>query len=895
MSRRLITESIPNLVNGVSQQPPALRLSSQSEFEFNRLSSVVDGNKVRPPSIHVAKIGTGTLAEAHFKTINRDISERYTTILTGGEGILVNDIDGTSKTVSFAQHTRTSILNGVSNRSGNTTLINLHSDETGMTLTSVIVGTLTLTWEYADDAAFSVNLTTLRVDTVSTSAVAAWDPAALNGKYFRATISGWTAGSSVEAEFTLADVGYLSTAAPATDLQAVTVSDFTFIMNKSKATAMNTELSYEQLPSALINIETATYETTYWVYIDGTLRGTYLTGATGALSTTVVATDLYNDLVAALSVTFDFTVHGSVIEVSRKDSADFTVSVLDTKNNGNMSVVTTTVQDYVDLPTKAPPGYVVKVRGDDGSDKDDYYVEFVSDNSGFRLDRGNWEECVAPSVEYQIDEMTMPRGMVRLADGSFEVRTLVWDERTAGDLVSSITPSFIGNKINDMYLFKGRMGLVADTNIVLTESNEYFNWFRTTVTQVLDSDPIDISASQGRVSILRHAIPFDKTLLLLADQTQFRLEGGDILTAATAAADPTTEYEASINCSPIALGANIYFVANHGDYSTMLEYFIQDNSAGDNAADVTAHVPRYIPSGITKLTGNANSNFMAACEGSTADVYIYKYYSANNDKIQSAWSKWNFGDGIVLDISMIASDLYLLVQYADGYYTISIPVEDGYSDEIVGDSTYGHRMVYHLDRRITEADFVSAVYNAVTDTTAITLPYSMDAAETYQVVQYDFSGQTAGTLAQGLVQTSATVATVNGDYSTKRVYFGQKYTSSVRLSTFFIRQQSSTGGSTISQEGRVTINHINLTHTGAGAYDVEVKPGHTPATTYSFRGKTTGALLVGALPLENGEFTVPVLGENKTTSVTIQTDSFLPATFTTAEYEVLYSFRAGRR
>ena len=46
----LVSKSIPNLINGVSQQPPTLRLESQGEEQENGLSDVVDGLKKRPPT-----------------------------------------------------------------------------------------------------------------------------------------------------------------------------------------------------------------------------------------------------------------------------------------------------------------------------------------------------------------------------------------------------------------------------------------------------------------------------------------------------------------------------------------------------------------------------------------------------------------------------------------------------------------------------------------------------------------------------------------------------------------------------------------------------------------------------------------------------------------------------
>ena len=41
----LINHAIPNLINGVSQQPETLRLSSQAEAQENGMSSVVEGLK----------------------------------------------------------------------------------------------------------------------------------------------------------------------------------------------------------------------------------------------------------------------------------------------------------------------------------------------------------------------------------------------------------------------------------------------------------------------------------------------------------------------------------------------------------------------------------------------------------------------------------------------------------------------------------------------------------------------------------------------------------------------------------------------------------------------------------------------------------------------------------
>ena len=94
----LITRTIPNLVQGVSQQPEILRLNSQATSQVNGFSSVVEGLKKRPNTKHLATISTSALNNAYIHTINRDVNERYIVIITNG-AIQVKTIAGVSKSV----------------------------------------------------------------------------------------------------------------------------------------------------------------------------------------------------------------------------------------------------------------------------------------------------------------------------------------------------------------------------------------------------------------------------------------------------------------------------------------------------------------------------------------------------------------------------------------------------------------------------------------------------------------------------------------------------------------------------------------------------------------------------------------------------------------------------
>ena len=94
----LVSRTIPNLVQGISQQPEVLRLSSQATVQENGFSSVVEGLKKRPPTNYLAKLSSSTPNNAYIHTINRDTTERYLIQITNG-AIKVYTTAGVEKTV----------------------------------------------------------------------------------------------------------------------------------------------------------------------------------------------------------------------------------------------------------------------------------------------------------------------------------------------------------------------------------------------------------------------------------------------------------------------------------------------------------------------------------------------------------------------------------------------------------------------------------------------------------------------------------------------------------------------------------------------------------------------------------------------------------------------------
>ena len=96
----LSTISVPNLVSGISQQPPALRLASSLEDSVNQWPSVVTGLSPRFGTEHVADIGIAPEKGAMGFIIDRNDDYQYIVLIVDGD-LKVYNLEGVEQTVAF--------------------------------------------------------------------------------------------------------------------------------------------------------------------------------------------------------------------------------------------------------------------------------------------------------------------------------------------------------------------------------------------------------------------------------------------------------------------------------------------------------------------------------------------------------------------------------------------------------------------------------------------------------------------------------------------------------------------------------------------------------------------------------------------------------------------------
>ena len=848
----LVSYAIPNLIQGVSQQPDAQRDPSQAAIQINGVSSIAEGLRKRDFTRTLARVSTSAFGDAFIHSILRDQSEEYLSVITNSQ-IQVFDLDGTEIAVT------------------------------------------------EDTNAYQ----------------------------------------------------YLSSVTDArSQIRAVTIADFTFICNLNTETAMQTNvapaIARSRPHECLVWVRAANYGQKYVVNVNGRraevetpVAPVISEGQTvreNRISSEEIADAIITGLNSAGLSGYTLTQQGSVIWI-RGDSP-ISVEVSDARSNADITAILDSVQAFSELPTIAPIGYQVTVEGDVGNNFDTYYVEFqprgsdVDDPSDYPddFDEGSWLETVSPGVEYQMDANTMPHLLIRKSDGEFWFgpaagqtvagigEVPVWGQRTCGDYDTAPDPSFIGYPINDVFIYKNRLGFLADENVILTQTREFFKFFPSTTTTILDTDPIDLVASNNKVSILRYAVPYQDELILFSSQYQFRFNAAEtVLTPKTAQLTVLTQFEVDVNVRPQQAGGGIIFAQQNGDWSQMREFSVRGAGTAltADAADLTGYVSSYIPSELFKLAVNDTGNSMFAISGKNTTggtdfrsrVYTYKYFFRNQgggvERAQSSWSYWQFeGVDEVLQILCVEETLYLLMRYGTDIYLEKMSVKDR-QEETAMPAPYAML----LDRRIdTTTDTPASVrmgrgvYDVQTNQTTFTLPYTAT-ARTQIWTMWDLTDPSStGPVLIGETS-SGTSVVATGDFSANDCIVGEPYLFRYRFTKFKMIKDIG-GGKAAANAMRTQVRTAKLRYHESGFFKVMVMPEYRDSGEYVYDGTISGvrnasigkpalsSMSADSVRYFEGVFNIPIYGQGEQIFVEIQSDRPIPCKFSTCEWVALLTTRA---
>ena len=908
----LVTYAIPNLFQGISQQPDAQRDPAQGEIQVNGMSSTVEGLRKREGTTCIARVSTTAFGDVYFHQILRDADEQYLVVISK-TAIRVFGLDGVEKTVTAASGAFNYLSSVVSAKSD---------------IRAASIADYTFISNTKAVPAMGASLAPAVARPAAHEALA-WVKAANYGQRYVLNVNGQqvtvtTAVAPVIVSGATTTENRINTAEIASQLRGALVG--------GPALTLTLTASATTLNATNNNLATTTDEGGSGLTVNVTGNGTAVSAVAignaagsgyragdrifvarnllqGGTDTTPVQVATVATATAGPLTGVTIARSGSVLHLT--SSSAITIAATDARANADITAITNSVQAFTELPTIAPQGYQVEVVGDPGNRFDNYYVKFVPRSGTFG--EGSWQETVSPGVEYQINSATMPHLLVRLPNGTFwfgpangsvqgGITIPSWGERSAGDYDTAPDPSFIGFPIQDIFIYKNRLGILADENVVLSRARDFFEFFPETVTAVLDSDPIGLAASNNRVSVLRYAVPYQDELIIFSDQMQFRFNAAEtVLTPATAQITVLTSYEMDPNCRPVPVQGTVVFCQANGQWAQFREFSVRGAGTAlvADASDLSIYVSSYVPSQVFKLAVNDTGNAWFAVSGKSGyqkRLYVYKYFFRNNggsiERAQSSWSHWELnGADEILSVLCVEEVLYLLVRYGTEVWLEKMAVADRMSDATPSPYPFLlDRMVSTTTATPAAIRVAAGTYNAITNITSWTLPYTI---RSKTQAWSGFAPTTDGGVLIGEASSGTTISG-RGDWSATPVFFGEAFNFRYRFSRFKLMREMG-GGKVAANVIRTQVRHAKLRYHDSYFFRVTVQAERRDAASYVFDGTVLnssnsliGSSLNQAEPEANryneGVFRIPILGRGEKVIVELSNDTPHPCKFSTCEW-----------
>ena len=445
----------------------------------------------------------------------------------------------------------------------------------------------------------------------------------------------------------------------------LTVQDSSIITNNLITANKLADPTFVANKQATLVLDGSTDTVTYTIVINSV-----------TITVTTVSTDTYDDTLTKLKTAIDnqstssswgltTTTYQSSLHISRATA--FTITAKGGFKNDRIAVFQDEVTTIAELPNQSFNGHIVKVNNTD-SVNDDYHTKYIAyDGTG---GDGYWEETRDPSVSVGLDDSTMPHELVLTGTNTFEFRRLVWTDRLTGNDLTNEHPSFVGEKIQQAFFHKDRLGFLSKDNVSLSQFSEYYNFYFTSARAVTDSDPVDTSVSTTKPASLHAVIPTTQGLVLFSKNQQFLMSGADgNLTPSTVATSVISNYEMDDLVDPVDMGTNINFISKTPSYTRIFGMITRGQEENPTVADIGRIVKEWVPATVDTFIASPQNQFIALSGQASDKIYFYRSYSEGEKSIVQAWFNWQLC-GTVQAMAVDSDDMYLVTKQG-GQVTLS--------------------------------------------------------------------------------------------------------------------------------------------------------------------------------------------------------------------------------
>ena len=713
-----------------------------------------------------------------------------------------------------------------------------------------------------------------------------------------------------------------------THLKFVTIQDTTFVLNTNKkvewSTTKTDELKFDE---ALINFNVFTtgdytvsitkldndssgnepHEDGYTRTVDSSFGSSGTASRSLTYSTSLNTVEEFrNNFNSGFDTDlgtdwddFTFEASGTTIYVSNS-SFQFDIEVSG-PTDAAVNVIRHTVGNVGLLPVQAQNGYKVKVVNSTDISVDDMYMVFESED-GQDYSPGSWVESNGGDLEYIIDNTTMPHVLKVQTDGSFKFEAWDgWENRRVGDEETNPTPSFIsttdsGDKyINDIFLYRNRMGFLSDDNVILSRAGHFFDFFTKSAVASADDDPIDISVSPTQPVTLFYTYQVGPGLLIFGESAQFLLAtDSDLLSPKTAKINGITGFTTEPTLPAVSLGPNAGFMTKTQGNTKFIQLLRVGREESPEYIEKTKIVPELLPNSINTVESSPTLSLVSFGETGKDIVYHFNYYVLGDREVTNTWYRWQLPG--TLELQFFSDNVFnVVVKSGNNYYALSFDVAQSSSDGVL-ELDSGTKTDVCLDVWYKNPFFDYQEFSGtdLVDRTRVLIPFEPFQDKKFAVVIYGEQNTTFTDLSV-VADGDDNYVHIDGDWRGYNIILGYEYTMSVELPRFYVVKSSD---DTVSADTTATliINRLQVETGLSGPIDYKVNILGVPVRTQKITVTPANQSTLNSVNLsETGTHTVPIHQRNHNVTVTIEGTTPFPATIESLNWEGRYATNFYRR
>jgi len=323
------------------------------------------------------------------------------------------------------------------------------------------------------------------------------------------------------------------------------------------------------------------------------------------------------------------------------------------------------VTSVAELPVECYPGFRVEVANS-FDDKNNYYLEFVSESYTTDKDRGKedtkadgyWEEIAKPYEAYNPMNGTLPHMITAAKETDqseyvFIVSPIQYKVRTAG--TSRSNPSIFLDRapITAVNYYKNRLFFFSKIGtVVSTRAGELDNLFINTAVNTSLIDPLDLTANSNQRVPIHGSVVVNNGLVLFGSSEQYLLTtNADLLTSETANLTKVANYTYDPRSNPTYLGSNISFVS--GGLSRFYEMTNLYDRGPVDIVERSQQIQTQFGRRFNQIVSSREQSMAIAYKqyidsslgGSSPNMMVYRFrQESSQESSQTSWVKWQLED-----------------------------------------------------------------------------------------------------------------------------------------------------------------------------------------------------------------------------------------------------------